>query len=91
MPIGTRQPPLLTTRATPRRIRYVTVQLLRAPFTFILSIPITLIAGPAIGMASWGLMVGLGVAIIRSFRDLDDSRLDASRPAVPDSLGSAPV
>ena len=49
---------LLIPTATPRKVRYVTVQLLRAPIVFGISIPVTLLGGPVAGMASWtGIMV----------------------------------
>lgn len=92
--VALRTPELLTDRATPRRIRYVTLQLLRAPVTFAVSIPITLSVGPTAGMTSWLLMVVLAVVITRSQRDLDDvrssrslhrrrHRLDPARTATP--------
>ena len=43
---------LLAERATPRRITYVSLQLMRAPMTFLLSIPVTLMVGPGLGMLS---------------------------------------
>ena len=49
---------LLIPTATERKVRYVTVQLLRAPIVFGISIPVTLLGGPIAGMASWtGIMV----------------------------------
>lgn len=69
--VARRHPELLTARATPRRIRYVDIQLLRAPATFGLSIPITLVLGPTAGVASWGLLVALAVLISRAFQDLE--------------------
>ena len=62
---------LLTDRATPRRIQYVTLQLFRAPLTFGLSIPVTLIVGPIAGMASWALMGILAVVTTGMFRDVN--------------------
>jgi TMEM175 potassium channel family protein len=65
-----RQPTLQAAAATDRRRRYVTLQLLRAPFVFALSIPVVFIAGPGIAMASWGLMVVLAVFVTASYRDV---------------------
>jgi TMEM175 potassium channel family protein len=67
---ASRQPSLLTEDATPRRVRYLSVQLLRAPMTFALSIPVTLLVGPEAGMASWAAMVALAVCIDVAFRDV---------------------
>jgi uncharacterized membrane protein len=76
--VALRHPELLTAAATPRRIRYVTIQLLRAPITFALSIPVTIVVGPAYGMASWAVMVVIAVAAEVWFADLR-----TQRPAVP--------
>jgi len=62
---------LLAERATPRRITYVSLQLMRAPLTFLLSIPVTLMVGPGLGMLSWAVMVALAVVVTRPFRDLE--------------------
>lgn len=56
----------------------LTLQLLRAPLTFGLSIPITLLAGPTAGMTSWLLLVAFAVAITRTHADVVN---DASLPA----------
>jgi hypothetical protein len=69
-----RRPGLLGPDGTPRRIRYVTVQLLRSPITFGLSIPVTLLVGPETGMASWAVLVALAVAVGILFRDVRGSR-----------------
>jgi uncharacterized membrane protein len=61
---------LQTETATARRRRYVTLQLLRAPLVFALSIPVAYVAGPGIAMASWGLMVLLAVVVTSWFADL---------------------
>jgi TMEM175 potassium channel family protein len=68
---------LLAPSITPRRIRYVTIQLLRAPAAFLVSIPIAIAVGPTAAMASWGLLVLFAVAIHRAFRDLLEPRLAA--------------
>jgi TMEM175 potassium channel family protein len=68
--VAVRHRELLTERATPARIRYVTLQLLRAPIVFALSIPLTILQGPAAGMSSWGLLVLLAFLVSRLFGDL---------------------
>jgi TMEM175 potassium channel family protein len=65
-----RRPALQGTAATERRRRYVTLQLLRAPLVFALSIPVLFIAGPGPAMASWGLMVVLAIIVTAWFADL---------------------
>ena len=81
--VALRHRELLTDRATHRRILYVDAQVIRAPLTFALSIPITLTAGPGAGMASWGLMVLIAVLIGRVFRDLEHPLV---APAAPDEV-----
>ncbi|HET9682453.1 MAG TPA: TMEM175 family protein [Candidatus Limnocylindrales bacterium] len=81
--VAQRHRDLLNDRATPRRILYVDAQVLRAPVTFALSIPITMNSGPAAGMASWGLMVLIAVLISALFRDLKSPRRRQSDAAVP--------
>jgi uncharacterized membrane protein len=76
--VALRHRELLTERATPRRIQYVDAQVVRAPVTFALSIPITLSQGPSAGMASWGLMVLIAVLIGRVFRDLEHPGRDST-------------
>ena len=61
---------LLDPHVDARRIRYVTVQLLRAPITFAISIPITLAFGAMAGAVSWGRLVLAAVLIKRAVRDL---------------------
>lgn len=61
---------LLTPAATPRRIRYVTIQLIRAPLAFALSIPIAVALGPTTATLSWGLIIVVAVVIHRAFGDL---------------------
>jgi uncharacterized membrane protein len=90
--VAVRHRELLDALATPRRTRYVTVQLLRSPLTFVLSIPITLSLGPAAGMASWGVLVVLAVAIGIAFRDVRrpaEARLGLDDGS--DALEAAPV
>jgi uncharacterized membrane protein len=53
----------LTAAATPRRRRFVTLQLLRSPVVFAASIPVTLALGPGAGMASWLCLIALNVAV----------------------------
>lgn len=72
---------LLTPSVTPRRVHYVTVQLIRAPAAFLLSIPITLLLGPTVGTASWGLLVVFAVLIHHAFSDVV-----AGRPAAEAAL-----
>lgn len=72
---------LLTPNVERRKIRYVTLQLCRAPAAFAISIPITLLLGPNLGMASWGLIVGAALVISQVFRDL---------PHDPDAVADLP-
>jgi uncharacterized membrane protein len=65
-----RHPGLQTATADGRRRRYVTLQLLRAPLVFLLSIPVAFVAGPGPAMASWGLMVVLAIVVTAGFADL---------------------
>lgn len=65
-----RHPELQTASATERRRRFVTLQLLRAPLVFLLSIPVAFVAGPGPAMASWGLMVVLAIVVTAWFADL---------------------
>lgn len=78
-----RRPGLLGPDATPRRVRYVTVQLLRSPITFGLSVPVTLLVGPEAGMASWAVLVALAVAIGILFRDVTGQRADGEVENAP--------
>ncbi len=71
---------LLTPAATPRRIRYVTIQLTRAPLAFGLSIPIAVLLGPTAATISWGVIVLIAVVVYRAFGDLRSVR-SASRAA----------
>lgn len=68
--VAVRHRELLDAVATRRRIRYVTVQLIRSPLTFSVSIPVTVVLGPTAGMASWACLVALAVGIGFAFRDL---------------------
>jgi len=54
----------------PRKIRYVTIQLCRAPAAFAISIPVTLLLGPEFGMLTWGAIIVAAVLIARAFRDI---------------------
>lgn len=58
---------LLTDQATPQRIRFVTLRLLISPSAFGLSIPVALLAGPSLAMASWGVIVVLAVLLTSQF------------------------
>lgn len=64
-----RSPDALVPTATPRIRRYVTVQLIRAPLAFSLSIPIALTAGPTPAMASWSLVFVLAFVVARLMGD----------------------
>jgi uncharacterized membrane protein len=68
--VALRHRELLTERATPRRIQYVNLQLLRSPLVFTVSIAATLSGGPGLGMASWGVLVVLAIVVTRLFPDL---------------------
>ena len=58
---------LLTERATPQRIRFVTLRLLISPSAFGLSIPVAVLTSPGLAMASWGLIVVLAVLVTSRF------------------------
>jgi uncharacterized membrane protein len=88
--VALRHRELLTERATAGRIRYVSVALLRAPVTFALSIPVTILVGPPAGMASWGLMVLLAVLMSRVFADLDRPS-QAPAPDAPPAADAPPA
>ncbi len=68
--VALRDRDLLTPAATPRRIRYVTIQLTRAPLAFGLSIPIALLLGPTAATISWGAIVLVAVVVYRAFGDI---------------------
>jgi len=65
----------------PRKIRYVTIQLCRAPLAFAVSIPVTLLVGPEFGMLTWGAIIVAAVLISRAFRDI---------PRDPDAAADQP-
>jgi uncharacterized membrane protein len=69
---------MLAATVGPAKVRYVTVQLLRAPIVFAASIPVALLVGPAAGMASWG---GILVAALLIQRAFAGSRGDVPAPA----------
>ena len=71
----------LTAGGCPRRRRYVTVQLLRAPVVFGLSIQIAIVFGPSLGMAAWGSIVIVAIAIHRAFADV--AAAGTLQPAAP--------
>lgn len=80
---------LIIPTASPRKVRYVTVQLLRAPIVFGISIPITLLGGPVAGMATWtGIMVA-ALVIQLAFRSPWEAASVVAAPA--DQLPVAPV
>jgi ABC-type Na+ efflux pump permease subunit len=60
---------LLRPSISQRRVRYVTVQLARAPLIFAVSIVIALTVGPIAAMASWAMLVLVELLIRRAFRD----------------------
>ena len=49
--------------------RWISVELLRVPAVFLVSIPVALVAGPVPAMASWLLIVPASVLIHRHYRD----------------------
>lgn len=59
---------LLVPTASARKVRYVTIQLARAPLVFAISIGVVLLAGPEAGEASWGGILVLALIIQRVFR-----------------------
>ncbi len=75
-----RDPALLITSVSPRKVRYVTVQLLRAPVAFAVSIPVAFVIGPVAGMVTWGLIVAFATAIHVAFRDLQRWTADHPMP-----------
>jgi uncharacterized membrane protein len=80
---------VLIPTATPRKVRYVAVQLLRAPIVFAISIPVTLLGGPIAGMASWSGIMVAAIAIQLVFRSpWDEAPVMA---ASPDQVPLAPV
>jgi uncharacterized membrane protein len=85
--VAVRHRELLTARAMPRRIQYVTLQLLRAPLVFSASIIVTLSGGPGLGMTSWAVLVVLAVVVSRMFPDL---RPRAAEPARAERAASTP-
>ena len=74
---------LLVQGVTPRRERYVTIQLVRAPAAFAISIPVTMLLGPIPGMVSWGAIIVAAALIARAFPDLprDPDQAEALRAA----------
>jgi TMEM175 potassium channel family protein len=58
-----RHPELRHAAVDPELGRYVTLQLSRTPVVFALSIPVTLVAGPWVGIASW-CVIFVGGALI---------------------------
>lgn len=64
----------LTEAATARRVRFVTLQLLRSPVVFAASIPVTLLVGPGAGMLSWLTLVVLNYAVNTAYRDVANPR-----------------
>lgn len=76
-------PGLLTERATPRLRRYIWLQLTRTPIAFAISIPIAFVAPPALAMASWGLVLLLGLVFRIPFGDVSGGpdRISARSPA----------
>lgn len=79
--VGT--PGLLTERATPRLRRYIWLQLVRTPIAFAISIPVAFVAPPAVAMASWGLVLLLGLAFRIPYLDVagGPDRVTARKPA----------
>jgi uncharacterized membrane protein len=70
---------LLVTSITPRLERYITIQLVRAPAAFAISIPVTLLLGPVAGMVSWGAIIVAAVLISRAFPDIPRDPDEAQR------------
>ncbi len=64
------RPEIADERIRRRHGRWVTVELLRVPALFVVSIPIALVAGPVPAMASWLLVVPLTLLIHRHYREV---------------------
>lgn len=77
---------LLVPNASADKVRYVTVQLLRAPAVFAASIGVALLAGPVASEASWGGILVLALIIQRLFR-----RARMERVAEPSAEGQLPA
>jgi uncharacterized membrane protein len=86
----------LTEAATPRRRRFVTLQLLRSPVVFALSVPITMLAGPGPGMLSWLSLVVLNLLVHAAYGERagvtsSRPRLPTPRPRAGRERGSSPA
>ncbi len=66
---ATSRPEIAEARVRERHGRWVTIELLRVPAVFLLSIPIAWIAGPLPAMASWLLIYPVTLLIRRRYRD----------------------
>ena len=66
---ATGHPGIAHARIGERYGRWVTIELLRVPIVFLISIPIAIAAGPVPAMASWILIVPVSAIIHRHYRD----------------------
>lgn len=73
---------LLVDAVTPRTMAYVTIQLIRAPVAFAISIPVTVLGGATAGSLAWTLLIAFAIAINVVFRDLSPDRDRSVRPTL---------
>jgi uncharacterized membrane protein len=78
---------LLIDEVGSRRLAYVTIQLLRAPIAFAISIPVTVIGGPTAGSVAWTLLIVFAIVINVVFRDLSPRRARTTRSTEPATSG----
>jgi uncharacterized membrane protein len=65
-----RRPDMLAPTVTPRRRRFVHLQLVRGPIVFALSVAVAIVASPIAGMATWAASIPVAIITARMFPDL---------------------
>ncbi len=77
-----RRPDYLASSVTPRRRRFLHLQLVRGPIVMAFSIPVAVLVSPTAGMVSWALLLPFAIVTGRMFPDLSkDPDSTPRRPA----------
>ena len=81
-----RRPDLLAASVTPRRRRFIHVQLVRGPIVFALSIPVVTLISPVAGMLTWAVAIPIAIVAARLFPDLTRDPDSVPRGPAPDPV-----
>ncbi len=81
-----RRPDLLAASVTPRRRRFIHIQLVRGPIVFALSIAVAILVSPVAGMVTWALAIPIAIVSARLFPDLTRDPDSIPRRPDPDAV-----